>query len=130
MDPDLRSNRRDFLTGQAAVDRLAAAAQSALDSHAGDEGEETYLLHVSRRAMACEFEVLLNAGQYPQGTAAALAALDLVEELEAQLTVYRESSEVMAINRMAAAQPVEVEPRLFALLQQSVELWRETDGAW
>lgn len=130
MSSSPQSHRRDFLSGQAARDRLAAAAQGALDAHGEADSQETYLVRVGRRAMACEFEVLLNAGQYPHGTAVALAALDLVEQLEDQLTVYRETSEVMAINHAAAAGPVAVEPKLFALLQQAVELWRETGGAF
>ncbi|MGE0609275.1 MAG: FAD:protein FMN transferase [Pirellulales bacterium] len=125
-----RSHRRDFLSGQAALDRLAAAAEAALDGSPQPEPPDTYLVRIGRRAMACQFETLLNAGQYPHGTVAAMAALDLVEELEAQLTVYRDSSEIMRINREAAAVPVEVEPQLFGLLQQAVELWRETAGAF
>ncbi len=58
------------------------------------EKAEHYLIQLSRPAMACEFAVFLNAGQYEQGFEAALAALDLVERIEAQLTVYRETSDV------------------------------------
>ena len=58
-----------------------------------------YLLHVSRRAMACTFECFFNAGQYPHATEAALAALDLVDRLEDQLSVYREHSEISRLNR-------------------------------
>ena len=63
---------------------------------------ESYLVRLSRRAMACTFEVFLNAGQYPHGTEAALAALDLVDRLEDQLSVYREDSEISQLNRTAA----------------------------
>ena len=42
------------------------------------------------------------------GMAAAEAALDLIDVLEDQLTVYRETSEVSGINRRAAATPVMV----------------------
>ena len=80
--------------------------------------------------MACEFEVYLNAGQHPAAAAGALAALDLVDALEAQLTVYRETSEVMDINRRAAVEPVAVEPRLFQLLQLCLRLNAETGGAF
>lgn len=80
--------------------------------------------------MACEFELLLNEGQYPGGPDAALEALDLVGELEAQLSVYRETSEVSQLNRSAAQGPVIVERRLFDLLRRGLELWRATDGAF
>jgi thiamine biosynthesis lipoprotein len=56
-------------------------------------------------------------------------ALDLVEAIEAQLTVFRDDSEVIHINRRAAIEPVAVEPRLFALLQLARRLHAETAGA-
>lgn len=80
--------------------------------------------------MACEFEVLLNAKQYAHGTETAMAALDLVDSLEAQLTVYRHDSEVSQLNSSAHAHPVEVEPRLFGLLERAAEIHRETSGAY
>lgn len=80
--------------------------------------------------MACQFEVLLCPGQHEQGVAAAVAALDVVEELESQMTVYREQSEIMRVNRSAAAGPVPVEPRLFQLLQLALRLDVETGGAF
>jgi thiamine biosynthesis lipoprotein len=87
------------------------------------------LLQFSRRAMACEFELTVNPGQYEQAGAHALAALDLIEQLEAQMTVFRDTSEVMDINRRAAHEPVTVEPRLFQLLETCLRLYRETSGA-
>jgi thiamine biosynthesis lipoprotein len=57
------------------------------------------------------------------------AALDLVESLESQLTVYRHESEVMDINRQAADGPVAVESRLYWLFQLARRLHSETRGA-
>lgn len=88
------------------------------------------LVHVGREAMACEFEVVLNAGQHPQGTDVAVEALDLVDRLEAQLTVYRDTSEVSRLNQRAAAEAVAVEDRLFDLLRQAKSLSEETGGAF
>lgn len=135
------SNRRQFLKGQAALDALADAAkaidpESSLSSSStapnwqGSPPAETYLLQFGRQAMACQFEVFLNAGQYREANEAVVEALDLVDRLEAQLTVYRDTSEIAAINRRAAAEPVTVEPRLFRLLEQAVELHHETHGAF
>lgn len=87
-------------------------------------------MRLARRAMACDFEVLINAGQYPQGAEAALAALDLVDQLESQLTVYRETSEVSQINQHAFERDMLVERQLFALLRQAKELHRQTAGAY
>jgi thiamine biosynthesis lipoprotein len=80
--------------------------------------------------MACEFDVLLNAEQHSSATEHAIAALDLVDALEDQLSVYRHRSEVSRLNAVAAVRAVQVEGRLFALLRQAVEIYRETDGAF
>ena len=130
-----KSSRRDFLTGRAAGDAMADAVGRALpgDDRPGPPGRDSgpsCLVHVSRRAMACEFEIQLNAGQYEHGTETALEALDLVEALEAQMSVFRPESEICHINRTAARGPVEVEPRLFELLELAVRLHGETEGAF
>jgi thiamine biosynthesis lipoprotein len=90
----------------------------------------TYLLQVARTAMACEFQLFLNAGQHPGATETALEALDLVDALEDQLTVYRDHSEVSQLNRAAAIEAVTVERGLFELLEQSVQLYKTTGGAF
>jgi thiamine biosynthesis lipoprotein len=64
------------------------------------------------------------------GVAAARDALDGIDRLEAQLTVFRETSEVALINRRAAENEVEVEPRLFELLRLCKQLHHETGGAF
>jgi len=127
-----RSNRRQFLKGQAAVQALGelVAPDTERDAAAtANAAPETYLLQLGRRAMACQFEVFLNAGQYPQAADVALEALDLIDRLEEQMTVYRDTSEISQINRFAASRPVEVESRLFDLLSRAAHLHRETEGA-
>lgn len=89
-----------------------------------------YLVQFGREAMACRFAVYLNAGQYPQGPDAALRGLDLIEELESQLTVFRDTSEVAQINRTAASEPSTVESRLYDLLTLCLRLFDETHGAF
>lgn len=124
-----KSSRRDFLRGRAAVEALQSVVGDGEFSVAQSEASG-YLLRIGRKAMACEFEVLLNAGQYPNGTDAAVAALDVVDQLESQLTVYRDDSEVSRLNRSAHLGPVEVEPRLFALLEKALQIHRDTSGAY
>jgi FAD:protein FMN transferase len=107
-----RRSRRDFLSGTRA--RRADA---------------DYWIRVHRRAMACEFEITLasdDAGWVPS----ARAALNEIDRLEDQLSLFRDDSTISDINRRAAAVPVDVEPHLFDLLQHSIELHRETDGAF
>jgi thiamine biosynthesis lipoprotein len=106
-------NRREFLNRPHS--RLAPA--------------ENYWLHVNRAAMACRFEVTLPLSNQ-SGVLVAREALDEVDRLEQQMTVFRESSEVSHINRHAASGPVKVEPSLFALLVRARELYRETEGAF
>jgi thiamine biosynthesis lipoprotein len=127
------TNRRDFLKGKSAL----RAAEQLLDrALPGDlpplppSEPDRYLVKYSRRAMACDFEIWMNAGQYPDGGEVAFSALGLVEEIEAQLTVYRESSEISRLNRTAHESPIEVEPQRFRLLEQCIELWKLSGGAF
>jgi thiamine biosynthesis lipoprotein len=124
-----RSTRREFLTGQAVADALVPFDVGG-ESSLSDPSSQRYLVRLSRRAMACNFEVFLNAGQDPGANTAALVALDLVDRLEDQLSIYRESSELSELNRTAAFMPVEVEPRLFNLLEFATHLYFATNGAF
>ncbi len=130
-----KSSRRDFLKGRSAADAMAdaigrALPEQGLPGRADPSTGGSYLIQVARRAMACEFQVHLNAGQYQQGTEIAIEAFNLVDALEDQMSVFRETSEICQINRTAATGPVEVEPRLFELLRLAMRLHRETDGAF
>lgn len=80
--------------------------------------------------MACQFEVYLNAMGPGSETEAAVGALDLVTQLEQQLSAYRYDSEICMLGATAYLRPQKVEPRLFALLQLSVQLFRDTHGAF
>jgi FAD:protein FMN transferase len=79
--------------------------------------------------MGSYFEVLLPAAM-PGATALACRALDLIESLEAQLTVYRDDSEVSELNRSAHLEPRHVERRLFGLLESAVAISQATAGAY
>jgi thiamine biosynthesis lipoprotein len=130
-------HRRDFLSSRqiaagaghllAAADELRAAAIEA--AAPPPEPQEFALLHFARRAMASTFEVLLPFGT-PDALAAAEAALDEIDRLESQLTVYRDTSEVSRLNRAAPYAAIPVEEGLFHLLQTSARLNAETEGAF
>ena len=62
--------------------------------------------------MGSYFEVRLPAGT-PGAVDLACRALDVIDALEAQLTVYRDDSEVSRLNATAHLGPVEVERGLF-----------------
>jgi thiamine biosynthesis lipoprotein len=129
-----KSSRREFLSGQSAVDALGnvlVGAPLPLPPPAPVVGAQpgSHLLSVSREAMACLFEVVFDATK-SVATEAAVAALELVAALEDQLTVYRDTSEVANINRRAFDEPIPVERGLFGLLQRSVQLSEATGGAF
>jgi FAD:protein FMN transferase len=86
-------------------------------------------LKVHRSAMACRFEVTLDAAD-ARHVDAARAALDEVDAIEASLTVFRATSEVSCLNRQAAMAPVPVSPGLFTLLSLCRELHAATGGAF
>ncbi|MBI1903480.1 MAG: FAD:protein FMN transferase [Planctomycetia bacterium] len=133
MDSPQKSTRRQFLAGQSA----AQAARDLVDRALPDDelpptssAAEPFLVTFSRRAMACDFEVKVRAGQFRGAAEHVMAALDVVEALEAQLSAYRDTSEISAINRAASDAAVRVDPALFDFLETCVELWRLTQGAF
>jgi thiamine biosynthesis lipoprotein len=91
---------------------------------------EFVLVRVSRRAMATTFEVAVPVGTHRDPIRVATAALDLIDELEDQMTVYRDHSEVSRLNACAADAPVEVEERLFDLFERCAGWTHETEGAF
>ncbi len=118
--------RRSFLLGQTAADREAASLGQVINQYSN----EPHLVHLSRKAMAGEFEICLPAAIAGEATAVALEALDLVQSLEAQLSFFKPDSDISEINREAANAAVEVEPHLFALLQGAMQLWRDSGEAY
>ena len=132
-----KTSRRQFLLGQSAfaavdewTDEGSSNVSQSFEKDLNSSKQPAYLIQVSRRAMACEFSVFLNAGENGITTEKAVDALDLVEVLEAQMTVYRNNSEVSLINASAAQTPVKVESLLFLLFLRSVELCDATAGAF
>jgi FAD:protein FMN transferase len=129
-----KTTRRNFLSGKSAAEAVGNALigsppplppPTSVGVQPG-----SHLLSVSREAMACLFEIVLDAATYRDATEVAVAALDLVAALEDQLTIYRDTSEVAAINRRAAEEPVIVEEGLFQLLRRAVALSDATGGAF
>jgi FAD:protein FMN transferase len=153
MPPEKPTSRRDFLRGQSfgrsllnVARGLADKATASLDEQQRQQeaaarsrgatqirhrsSSDNARIHTSRRAMACEFAVEYHAADGADAADAALAALDLVERLEDQLSVYRDHTEVAEINRTAAHREVEVEPRLFTLLELCDWIHASTHGAF
>lgn len=92
--------------------------------------EELLPVRLALNAMATRFELVLYGANPVALRAAGEEALAEVTRLEAQLSIYRETSEIAAINAAAARHPVRVSPEVFALLQRACALSEETDGAF
>jgi thiamine biosynthesis lipoprotein len=91
---------------------------------------DLHTLVVGRAAMGCQFEIVFNAGEHADATVLGMAALDLVEQIEERLSIYRDSSELARVNASASAgwQPVSTE--LAALLKKAWVLTEATGGAF
>jgi len=125
-------NRRDFMRPRQLA-RSAGQVFGAPEERPGEDPPsgrpDVALLRVARPAMATTFEVLVPYGT-ARGLEAAEAALNEVDRLEAQLTVYRESSEVSRMNRLAGVMAVPIQEGLYGLLALAARITRETGGAY
>jgi thiamine biosynthesis lipoprotein len=81
-------------------------------------------------AMATRFEIVLQGENPVSLRAAGEEAFREIDRLEAQLSLYRPSSEISYLNARAAHGPVRVAPNLFALLEHAKRLSEETGGAF
>lgn len=123
-------SRREFLTGRGVAQALTGKLQNWADKHVRPVADAASPhAQATRRAMACDFQVQYHALDV-QAAEPVMQALDLIEEIEEQLTIYRDYSEVLEINSSAANGPLSVEPHLFALLEQAGRLFQETHGAF
>lgn len=141
LEPKRTSSRREFLRGKSAVD----AIDDLTDGLARDRAEgrptsssaelaaakrDAVLMHFTRPAMACEFQIFLPYDESPNIADTAMAALDVVARLEDQLSVYKPLSEVTRLNECAHFGAIRVEKDLFDLLARAQELSSATDGAF
>jgi len=85
---------------------------------------------LARHAMATRFEVVLHGDNATALRAAGEEALDEIDRLENQLSLYRPGSEIAQLNARAARESVPVTPAVFTLLQHAQRLHAETGGAF
>lgn len=126
-------HRRDFLDPR----RLAESAGHVVAAlhdvrtqpvvHAPDA--EVTLVRYARPAMGTVFEIVLPFG-HGLPTNIVYDAFELIDDLENQLSIYREDSEVSQLNRRAFCEEVKVSRELFRLLQVSLEISQATQGAF
>jgi thiamine biosynthesis lipoprotein len=98
-------------------------------AEAGGLAEHGYWIRVHRSAMACRFEITLahHGGSF---VPAARAALDEIDRLEADLSVFRQSSIISNLNRRAACAPVAAPRHVVDLLTRCQWWHQETGGAF
>ena len=85
---------------------------------------------LARHAMATRFELVLHGDDAIALRAAGEEALNEIDRLENQLSLYRPGSEIAQLNSRASREAVRVTPELFALLQHAQQLHAETQGAF
>jgi thiamine biosynthesis lipoprotein len=85
---------------------------------------------LARNAMATRFEIVLHGDDPVALRAAGEEALDEIDRIEAQLSLFRPTSEIAHLNARAARAPVRVSPALFRLLETARQLSLETAGAF
>lgn len=132
MEKRLRSNRRSFLRGQF----LSPLAQQEKRAQAEEEDARrladapAQYMEYSRKAMAADFVILTNAGEYENAFDAAVEALDEVSRLEKVLSYFIPESEVSFLNEDGPYYPVALSSEVYLLLRQCRELFEATDGAF
>jgi thiamine biosynthesis lipoprotein len=84
----------------------------------------------SHQAMGTAFTVVAYGSNASYVQEVAEEAFGEIDRLDNQLSHYKPASELSAINRVAAARAVIVEPGLFKLLQSSVRYSQDTGGAF
>ncbi|MEO1527979.1 MAG: FAD:protein FMN transferase [Planctomycetota bacterium] len=87
------------------------------------------LTTITHPAMATEFAVILAEADAHR-VEDAVEALEMLDKIEAELTVYNEASEISRVNAAAAEDPVAVCESTFALLERSLKWSRRTAGAF
>ncbi len=87
-------------------------------------------LTLACHAMATRFEIVLHGDNPVALRAAGEEALEEINHLEAQLSLFRPESEISHLNASAARRPVRVSPPLFALLEHARRLNDESGGAF
>ncbi len=92
--------------------------------------ETVHTIVVGRDAMACRFEVVFNLVDNDIATIVGAAALDVVEQVEDNISVYRSSSEISEINSSSVKTWTELSPDLFELLLLAKQIHSQTHKAF
>src|SRR5438046_4142773 len=80
--------------------------------------------------MGTGFRIVLFAADEASAKKAVKAAFPRIAELNAIMSDYQPTSELMKLCEKAGGPPVKVSPELFEILKQSEEVAKATDGAF
>ena len=132
----LISSRRSFLRGKFFSPEVQKEKEIQRQREA-EEAEARRLAEVpvqymeySRKAMAADFVIFTNAGEYENAFDAAIEALDEVSRLEKVLSYFLPDSEISLLNEDGPYYPVSVSPEVYELLKYCGRLYEETHGAF
>src|SRR5690242_2569427 len=88
----------------------------------GGQSSASNCVKLACHAMATRFEFVLHGKNPVALRAAGEEAIEEINRLEAQLSLYRPSSEIAHLNARAAFEPMRVSPGVFALLERAQKL--------
>ncbi len=88
------------------------------------------LQYFSHSAMACQFSIFFNQGQYPQCGDGAAECFELIDEIESVLTIYQSDSEISRLNRDANPDGFPLSEMTLAVLRTSRKISEQTRGAF
>ena len=92
--------------------------------------ETVHTIVVGREAMGCRFEVIFNLLDNSVATSIGTDALNIIEYLEEQISVYRPSSEISRVNASLSTRWHDLSPDVFDLLLLAKRLHAQTNGAF
>ncbi len=127
-------DRRRMISGAGAGEALRAALTERpgeADAVPGTwDRNEGALQLFSFDAMGCRVQLFFPAGVFARAGDAVTAAMDLVDSLENEISVYRQGSDLNRINQLATTRPVPVDGTLAELVEQSLAWFARTGGAF
>ena len=88
------------------------------------------LQHFSFRAMACDVQFFFPLDRYPAAPEVAMRCMELVEQLENSISIYRPGSDICRINQLALQRAVPVGGFVGELVPLALEWHAKTDGAF
>jgi len=88
------------------------------------------LFEQTRNAMGTVFRICLFAEDQTHALASYEAAFEEIERLEETLSMFRPTSEISRINRLAGQRPVTTDGEVFGLLEKALSYSRMTHGAF